>query len=366
MRPREFLFQNDYVMADSGTLITNLDVTDPISQILLTIRGTNGATYNKASPLSHCISKIELVDGSDVLWSLSGLLAKGFWSNLNRSAIHQKLTEIGGDTPYETIPINFGRYLYDPSYALNPVAFVNPQLKITWDLATVNAVGATGFVSGSGRLTIHARLMEQATAPVGFLSTKNIYEFTSAASGDEIVDMNVDRPYRVLAVRAYEAGTALASSLTNLKLSLGGDKYIPFDLSTAKFYRMMASLLGLYDFGQLLCASDSAASQTWIAFFDSLKLTARSTDNIVGADAPNASQVTPYIVNGAGTAQSNVGVWCDIIGQCCENMLVYPFGLLNDPDTWLDAATERMMKLYLSQGNAGATVDILTQQVRKY
>ncbi len=53
------------------TEIIDVNVRDPISQLIIELRVGNTADEMQAHPIA-CLTKIELVDGSDVLFSLSG------------------------------------------------------------------------------------------------------------------------------------------------------------------------------------------------------------------------------------------------------------------------------------------------------
>lgn len=367
MRTRDVLLDSDYTLSsDSGTRTQNIDVTDPIAGITVVLRGTNGATSNKASPASHCITKIEIVDGGQVLYSMPGLLQRGLISHLTGVTPHTKISEIGGDSQYCTLPLWFGRYQYDPTYAFNPTAFLNPQIKVTYNLAAVNAVGATGFTTGSGRLTIALHVLEDVEAPLGFLSSKEYENFTSAASGDYISELPVDRVWRTMLVRAYEAGTALNSSLTNLKLSFDGGSFMPFNQSIPKFWRQMVTSFGPITSEVLAQADNGTAYENWLAFVIGGAVNGRSSGVIATVNSHDNSQTSPYLVNHAGTAQTGTGVWTSLRGTSLENCVVIPFGDINKPETWLSTSQWRNAKLYLTQGNAGATCNVALQELYTY
>lgn len=366
MKPREVLLEADKTVADSGTHTMNIDVTEPITALYVNLRGTNGATSNKASPASHCITKIELVDGGETLWSMHGITQRGLIAHLMGVTPHSKISEIASDSQYDTVPIMFGRHWYDEEFGFNPNAFLNPQLKVTWNLAAVNAVGATGFVTGSGRLTAQLHLADGMAAPSKMLVNKEYEDFTSAASGDYVSELARDRVWRAMYVRAYEAGVALNSTLTNLKLDFDGGKYIPFDMSIPKIWRIMLSRFGNV-FSEVLAQADNAtAFENWMAFSEAGQISARSAGIIVGANNFDNSQTMPYIENDAGAAQTGEGVWCRIRGTSLENTVVFPFGHLEKPETWLNPSEYRNAKLYLTQGNAGANVKVGLQEVYEY
>jgi len=366
MKPREVLLESDKTVDDSGTHTMNIDITDPITAMYIQFRATNGATSNVASPASHCISKIELVDGGRTIWSMPGLMQRGLNAHLMGVTPHSKISEIGGDSQYDNIPIYFGRYKYDPNYAFNPTSFLNPQLKVTWNLAAVNAVGATGFVTATGRLTVQAHVMEDVAAPTGCLVNMEYEDFTSAASGDYISELPRDRVWRALLVRAYEAGVALNTSLSNLKLTFDNGKYIPFDMSIPKFWRMMVSDFGVINSEVLAYVDDAAAFQNWLAFVIGANVNGRTASHIVTANNHDNSQSTVNIQDDAGSTQTGAGVWFRGRGTSLENCVVYPFGHPQYVETWLNPNAYKNAKLYLTQGNAGANVKVALQEVLTY
>jgi hypothetical protein len=366
MRFRDNVLEVRKDMGTSGTLTFNLDYADPISQIDLLFEATNGATYNKASPLETCVSKIEVVDGSDVLYSLPGDVAFGTYCHLANRLPKMHRTENASDTPYVVIPIMFGRYLYDQVYAFNPVAHRNPQLKVTFNEATVNAAGNTGFVSDSWNLSIVTRLMEDAAAPRAFLMQKEIETFTSLASGDHVVEMPTDYPYRALIVRAYEANIDCRSSLTGYKLSCDGGKFIPIDYHSRYLEGIMFTHFKQLEVGSVIMASNASNSQHWVGYSYKGAGNAVAQGYIFGASTWGSGRVSSYLTQHDGTAANNVGVTILVNGLAFQNCMIIPFGRLDYPEEWFVAPGYGNVKLYLTQGNAGAEVNVCLQQARLY
>ncbi len=366
MKQREFLHLSDKALGDSGTEIINIDITDLITGLYVQVRATNGATSNVASPLNKCVSKIELLDGGQTIFSMPAALQRGVNAHLVGGTPHGKISEIGGDSQYDNIPICFGRYLYDTKYAFNPNAFLNPQLKVTWNLAAVNAVGATGFVTGSGRLTVQSHIMEDVPNPTGMLVNREYENFTSAASGDNISDLPVDRVWRALFFRAYESGVALNSTITNTKLSFDSGKHIVFDMSIPKHWRKMVSELGNIFSEGLGYVDDGAALENWLAFVIGGSVTGRTASQIVTVNNHDNSQSTIGKKSHAGAGADGSGVSYQLRGTSLENVVVVPFGPLSEDDLWFTASAYRNAQLFLTQGNAGADVNVGLQEVYTY
>lgn len=366
MRVRDDLLRVRDDMGISGTLIYNIDYSDPISEIQLQFEATNGATHNKNNPIEWNIDKIEVVDGSDVLYSVPGDVALALWMHTHNKETAAYRTEGPGEYHYMTIPIAFGRYLYDPLYAFNPIAHKNPQLRISFDEATIRAAGVDGYVSDSFQLSILCKLMEGGDAPRGFLMAKDVYDFTTVASGDERIDMPTDYPWRLLAVRAYESGVDLRDSVTNYELNCDGGRYIVFDepsrYTVAKmaerFDPLYVDLVGMF--------SSGVDTQTYVGIDKQGSLIDASSGYGMSASSfwPGLIHAYPWLHD--GTAQNDRLGRAVVGGWAIHNTLLMPFGRLDVAEEWFDARLYNNVRLYLTQGNAGAEVNVCVQQLRNY
>lgn len=366
MRIRDDVLRVQDDMGTSGTLIYSLDYADPITELDLLVEGTNGATSNLASPLERSISKIELIDGGDVIWTMPGDLALAVFAHQANQMPRCDRTEGANGTPKQSIPLRFGRMLYDPIYAFNPLAFNNPQLRVTFDEATVRAAGATGYVSDSLTLTITAKLMEEADTPQGMLCWRDVYDFTTVASGDERVDLPVDRPIRAMAVRIYESGVAYDTNVTAFRLAANGGQYTPLNSNIRNFIDKMCETHSPLTIGQTIYAVTTVANEAWLFKLMSASIAAATQGYIAGISAKTASQVTPVVIDhdGAGAASGP----CEVVtaGWMVHNTLLIPFGLSDVPETWLMANGFNKLELAITQGNAGAEANIAVQQLRRY
>lgn len=366
MRTRDHLLENRKDMGTAGTITVNLDFTDPITEIDLLFEASNGATNNLDAPLERCISKIEVVDGGEVLWDLPGDVALAAYTHLNGGIPHAYRDSAPNGTPYQSIPIRFGRGLYDPEYAFNPNAHRNPQLRVTFDEATVRAAGATGFVSDSWNLSVMCKLMEDARAPVGFFSCRDVYQFTSVASGDERVEMPTDRPIRMLILRAYKTGVDMRSSITRYKLSADGGKFIPFDLYARNMVDKFAETFKPIVVPMYSQFDNAAYQQTWVGLDLTGAVHATASGYIISASVYWPGRIRTYPFTDAGVASDDVLGYASVTGWCMHNILLYPFGRLDAPEDWLNANLFRQLDLFLTQGNAGAEVNVGVQQLYTY
>lgn len=374
MKLREVYIEKDKTLTDSGNLVTELAVVDPISEIQIKFGAKNSTSYNKDSPPARCISKIEIVDGANVIYSLDGMLAQAM-SYYQTGKVPSMQRQSGpSENQEDHIVIRFGRALWDKAFALVPAKFRNLQIKISWDLATINDVGVTGFVASSAKLSIVARLMEGLEGePFGYMMAKKHYNWTTAASGDERIALPTDHPYVLLLLRAWEQHTKLYSTITNLKLSIDQDKDIPFDLASWDFLKMMENHYGKFMLDQHIFGGNEDNVHTWLAVGETVGIVPEPT---VAASGVFSTHVNVLDVDGGklnlravGTDHSTTSPTIHqllALGQGLHHTFAYPFGLMDDPSTWLDAPAVGDIKAVITQGNAGADADLALLQARSY
>ena len=180
-------------VGEDKTRVIDIDIKDAISQMQVVYECTNGGqAYGDGHPV-RCITKIEIIDGSEVLFSLSGAEAQAADYYHNKRETPSIVLYTSGMNSEQIMNINFGRFLYDTELALDPGKFTNLQLKITID------VNAGGSLSAGGFLTVLAHIFDEKTpAPSGFLMHKEIKSYTLAASTHEYTDLPTDYLYRKL------------------------------------------------------------------------------------------------------------------------------------------------------------------------
>lgn len=366
MKVRDDVYTVRDDMGTSGTKIYDLTYADPISGLDLLFEATNGATSNKNNPIERNITKIEIVDGSDVLWDLPGDVAYSLFSQEYGHPAKEDYCGAGGGSPHVQIPIRFGRELYDPDLAFNPGSFRNPQLKITFNEATVNTAGGTGFVSDSFNFSMVAHLMEDAPMPAGWLMAKTIYDFTTVASGDEKIPMPTDYSWRQLLVRVYESGVYALSGVTNYKLSCDGGKFIPFDQHSRYVADRMQEIYPPTSKRGYSTVDDAEVHQTWILQNSGYSIYSHTASRIVTASSFFPSQFTVNCYTDAGATVDGIAVHWMCEGWGPHNTLFIPFGRLDVLAEWFQAQGYGSVDLYLTQANAGAEVNVCLQQLRTY
>jgi len=190
-RLNKFFARADY--DGDATEVIPILIKDPISQILIKFEGHNSTDATTAHPLASVL-KVELVDGSDVLFSLNGkeLEALDFYHNHGQLRCNYNYMLTGG-TPTRMLAINFGRYLWDKEYALNPLMFNNLQLRIQLDIE------AGGNAFDHNYLTCFANIFDNESLSLrGFMMTKQVKTHAVADTIHYYTDLPTDFPYRAL------------------------------------------------------------------------------------------------------------------------------------------------------------------------
>jgi len=354
------LYARGAILSDL-TVDIDVDVKDPISQIVIVYDTLNGATATADGYPAACVTKIELIDGSNVLYSLSGVAAQAvdFYHNQREPANHVRY--LGANYSHSIMNLNFGRYLYDPELALNPAQFGNLKLRITIDR------NAGGHSSVAGLLAVFAHMFdEKVVSPVGFLMHKEIKSYTLANSTHEYTDLPLDYPYRKLLIRAQRAGVEPHFQIDNIKLSQDVDKVVPFNLTMNDIIRTIVSQTRPYREGIL---GNGTSAGAYFYCVPSYMVTFGGALWRNGAETYSANF---YDGDGGrfrerqGTSGPNWSV--NIAGWLPHAVVDIPFGMQNDIADWYNVSGIGNLKLDITGGGSVGTAyaQIMLQQLRRY
>jgi len=344
------------------TEIIDIDVIDPISQIIMELSANITDDTAITAHVMECITKIELIDGSDVLFSLTGKEAEAADWYCNHNFNSPWNIYMGWGETERQIRLNFGRYLLDPVLAFDPKKFRNPQLKISLD------INAGGAVPTTNKLRVWAVLFdEKKVTPVGFLMHKEIKNYVMTASGHEYTDLPRDYPYRKLFIRQQEAGTEPGQNISNIKLSEDQDKriivnHLPEDI--LRTIAMISPPIWEYIHARV------ATSQTSIYCTPTTRVYAVATEL---GDTSGAGAIATTMGDGglikaiAATAQKYAQLF--VTGYLPHGVYEIPFGLQDQIEDWYDVTKVGSLKLDITgaSGLGGTeTAQVFLQQLRKY
>jgi hypothetical protein len=235
MKHRYASLIDNMAVAASGVVIYNLKGMDPISELVVQFRGANAA----AVPLDHpagLIPRIQVVDGSEVIVDISGKQAvaldyyhyKAFPKTLN---VYVNTLWCGC-----TFRIPFGRWQFDPVYALDPARFKNLQVIIT-----VNLLGG-GNGLATGTLELMATMFdEKKIAPTGCLRSREHFRYTPVALAAQLVDLPTDKTIKMMLFQGDANLIPLLGQINRVRISEDNDKRIPLDNNVSDIIVNMAA-----------------------------------------------------------------------------------------------------------------------------
>jgi hypothetical protein len=345
--------------AADATEIIDINVKDPISALILDLQVYNSAGGSMTLHPLACFTKIELVDGSDVLWSLTGLEAEALdWYN-NKAFRESWNMCLAGNYFVRPVGINFGRYLWDPMFAFDPKQFKNPQLKVSMD------INGGGLTSTYNKLAVHACCFdEKVISPTGFFMAKEIKNYTPTGAGHEYTDLPTDYPYRKLLVKCQTAGTEPGQLFTHLKLSEEQDKRVVFDHGSNEL--RVATLANWPPCTETYFFAD-ATSARYLMVAPSTQVTAWATEWAQAAAGHDHS-----IYSGDGgkleIIASAVGdnLMVGVQGWLPHGVHCTPFGDQNDPDDWYDVTKIGSLKADITHAAATGGIQLFLEQLRTY
>ncbi len=344
----------------AGTLPVDIKVTKPISRIEIRFKTTKVLSYMTA-PGPANIPKIELVDGSKRLHSLTGYenQALAYYSRGNIAMEHGQHIATLSET--DLFAIDFGRFLWDPLLAFDPTKYENPQLQITYD---ENLADTSVSVN---EMEINAYLFdEKMISPIGFLRAIEDYSYTLGASGSyETIKLSQDLPIRQILVRAFQDAYEPWYSIAEARLDENNLDRIPFEFTSLEsYYRMMQAHWQMIH-TPFIAGVTTSARVFYIPqtdFWASISGLAIASDSGLYTDGASLKGGKASLVSGADRQQ--VGVARGYLPWHCFQ---FPMGKLNDPDDWYNPAGKNpRLRLRAYTGATSSTGQVVLEQLQKY
>jgi len=367
MRTQSVFIEDRRAWGDTGPLTDLLKVSSPISAIDIIIRATNGATSNQGNPLHIDVDRIEIIDGSDRLFSLSMVQGIIQHAMSERNYPPHLLSEAAAAVQEQGFRISFGRYLGDPEYWLDPGQFRNLAYRLTGDL-TISAT--VGFATGTRDVTLIAHTMIDAPGGrAGYFMTKEMFQFTTVASGDQRIALPDDFMYRSIGLRAFETAIAFHVDVTNVKLTRGKDAFVYYDVRAEALRDLVQNTIGEHAVAQTLFRTDADTPDLYLAYVRAANANAVQDFDIASFDAITINQGTVQLITLAAAptiakSWTNRSILAEARGLMPHHGLVIPFGDLNDPTNWPGGDDIQDLELVLTQGGSGAAATVWAQQVR--
>lgn len=341
------------------TYTMNIHLEDIISRI--TLMWSVGKIKTGMDSYPHRdITRIELVDGSDVLFSMDGGQAAALNIYDRRAQTYWNGISINANEVHSWYSIDFGRWLFDEMLALVPRNFHNLQLRVTVNPALCE-VGCA-----SGDLKVFADVFdEQVPSPTGFLMSKEHFRSgTPDVNAYTYIDLPTDFPIRKLLVQGYKEKKTPWDLVSEARLDEENTKRIPFDWELYTYYELRKSIdkpiqediSGETTPGQQILYT--TPTDYWCTIVPT-PFTG-GTGMTPGAASPGGVfDITPIL----GSAYLAV-----VKGWLPNHCFCFPFGYQKDISDWYDVTRLGHVRLRLRSGatEAAAQQAVILQQNRGY
>jgi len=321
------------------------------------VKLTGNANAATGHPV-YAIQKVEVIDGSDVLCSLTGKEAQAKHFFDFGKAPNNILAYKSAVDAYASFVIPFGRYMWDEELGLDPTKFNNPQIKITHNYAL------GGASPNAATLEVYALCFDESAPGLrGFVQAKEIYSYTVTASAYEYIELPRDYPIRRLIIQALAADKAPNDIYDEIKISENHDKRIIIDESVVNLLRfMMAGQLPYEE--TLLAVSGTTAVDVYVTPSFDVELAGipvTTAGYLAKEDTPGHN--FSVIANASCTYKAEVH------GYCPHGALNIDFGDPSyPPDAW-DVTGLKNAQLRIKAGSSpgtGTTCQVVVEQYRSY
>lgn len=347
--------------AIAGTQIIDIPITDIISAFRFHIEVLPDAT-KKLSHGLDVISKIEIVDGSDVLMELSAAQMEALHFYERGKLGNITVQDFGAVRDEFYTAVYFGRWAFDNDLALDPSKFENPQLRITYNGAVYNA----GVAAGGIHLSIFADIFDEfVPSPIGFLQHREFYRYTPVANAYHYINLPRDLCIRKIFLQGHQYTRAVNDAIAEARMDENNMKRIPFDMLFEDWLAWDRQEYGPVEHG-MAASREGGALPLY---------TAISTWPIPIYHEVNAAPVLRTIgVNGCQTILSDGGAETTtyigrMVGHLPHFTLCYPFGDQKDLADWYETKDIGTLRLRILNGAtilAACTNRVILQQLRRY
>lgn len=348
----------------AGTEVIDINLIEVISRITVIWKCTNVTVSVMLDAVTACISKIELVDGSSVIFSASGAEIQALNFSDHKVMPYHKISLTVGGFFEAAFHLDFGRFLYDTMFALDPGQFKNLQLKITWDEDACN----TSVVVNTCQVYAHVDDGAR-NQPIGYFAAREIKQYAMAGSSWVYSDLPTDVVIRKVLIRALSTDHDPIALLDTIKISADNDKLVLMDMKADDYARMLSAMYPrvneMYTLDAVVTAKTlysalSRGQQISISYDATAFVTAQSKFAVATWTGQKCA-LTASVDIQADNAE--------VSGELPGNGIPISFGDDNDPDTWLNAMDYGSVKVDLldtSDADSGDTIFLVAQQVKKY
>jgi len=346
--------------AAAGTYTIPIRLREPISRIAIKYNVTKSMEKMTNHPAAD-ITKIELVDGSDVLHSTSGFENQALCLFDRRTPTMNEGVSLINCPQDSTYGIDFGRWLYDTELAFVTDRFLMPQLKITYD-SLLSDTGGT-----LPKLAVWAYVFdEKVPSPVGFLMSKEHHKEACPANlAWKYVELPLDYPYRRIMIRAFLKAKSPEYQLVHVKIDEDNDHRIPFDVDVADYIEFSMARWEQIHEPLHVCVVDST-------HVDYYYTPAQWQNAVMGVSTDIARHIAQRVAANAGVAElaatNTTTLAGSVEGYCPNHCFDFEVGDPKDLNDWFDVTRVGDLRMSVQGGPAGITGEysVVLQQLRHY
>lgn len=358
MNYRKAVLLDNETNSTAGTKTIDLKGLDSISRLVVMMSGTNNGSTPTAHP-AKMVSKIELVDGSDVFFSLSGIEAQALHYYQTGKLPANIMTYLNDNTVRAQFPINFGRWLWDEDLAFDPSRFKNPQLKITHNKALGGCAPDAGYID-----VVADMFDEKRVNPLAFLMAKEHFTYSLTSSAVQDVELPTDYPMRQLIIQSLADAKAPNAQYNKIKLSENNGKKIPLEESTSDLLKQFIA-----DNGWVSECVRARGDTSSVEYF----VTPTYETSVVGSPTDGSAGYVKSTSSYGGTVDITVATAADVDlfvrGAAPHGAMAVPFGDLWDSLSWYDVTKLSKLNLIVTAGSSvgsSSTCQVVVEQLRRY
>lgn len=362
MNYRNTVLQDTTSINTAGTTTIDLDLKDIITRLMIVIEVVNTSDTPANHPLA-VLKKIEVLDGSEVLFSLEGYQAQALSYYQTGYIDHNELNYENVAVCRASVTLNFGRYLYDEVFALDPNKYRNLQLRIEHN----KALG--GCTPTAGTIRVLADLFDQrVVTPVGFLGAKEIFSYVPTAGATEYITLPTQDSIRMLIAMNTNDNEEPDIQFESVKIDEDDGKRVIFDGLCMDLIRMEANRQDRFT-EYLSGRTPTSGISFYLSACKDIQL------GVIGSSGTQAyfhgawSGGRKRSIKGSATIE--FGGQCS--GRCPHGAVPIFFGRSNEPDDWWDVGRVGKARVQLTprvSGSGGCdtnkTNDLLGQFAYRY
>jgi len=332
MKYRNVVLQNNIPVTVAGTTTYDINLSDVISRLQFKFNLTNAAAAPAiiAHP-ARAITRIEVIDGSHTIASLSGeeLMAQNYYDH--GRAPYSYINTITNTDSIINMNLDFGRRLWDKELAFDPKRYMNPQIRCTYNIALWETNAA------AGAMTITADVFdEKSVTPRGFLKRHEITTWTPANATIAYLKLPTDFPIRGMFMTGYSTNNTLQAQIHDFKLIEDQAKKVVFDTPMTRYLGNLNS-----DYDPIIEECIILGSDTFytMAAMDSRFI---ALDTVAGDITVTSSTADTIVMTNANAAARSEG---HVIGFVPFHTVPVFFGDKDDLDDWYDTNNIKNLEL---------------------